>query len=82
MRSVIFPSVAVTAVLVGSAFGLSAMQELARIVERQDSGAFIPPTNTVDACASDQLECGTGFVPQPTCYRPSLGQLCCSDGRK
>lgn len=85
MRSVIFSSVAITAMLTGSAFagskGLLAMQEFAKIVERQ-SGAFIPPTSTVNECASDELECGRGQVPRPTCYTPSIGQICCSDGRE
>jgi hypothetical protein len=85
MRSIIFSSVAITAILTGSALagskGLLAMREFARIVERQ-SGAFIPSTSTISQCASNQLECGRGQVPRPTCYKPSIGQICCSDGRE
>ena len=78
MFSLSFSKAALLALLAGSAL---AEVDMVNLFKRQDgSGAFVPGTNTVTSCASDQLECGA--EPEPTCYTPSLGDVCCNGGCK
>lgn len=79
MHSFIIFRAAVFALLAGSAFGESGFWSMLRLFKRQ-SQAFQPSTDLTPTCDANQLQCGP--EPTPTCYTPSLGDVCCSGGCK
>jgi len=79
MHSFIIFRAVIFALLAGSAFGESGFWSMIRLFKRQSS-AFQPSTNLGPACGADELECGP--QPMPTCYKPSLGDVCCNGGCK
>jgi hypothetical protein len=80
MHSLSISAVALLALLAGSALAETSMVGMTKVSKRQ-SQAFQPPTDSVTSCASDELQCGAPPAT-PTCYTPSLGDVCCSGGCK
>ena len=69
--------------LAGSAVASNFLTTLPRELRvRQTDESFIPDSQTVSACASNEIECPGEFQGSIYCSEPSRGDTCCPQGCK